>query len=288
MSIKPYGTADENIAHYTCYRTPNPIAIDGNANKPAWQHAPRSSRFVDMVTGRPAFFDTRAAALWDDENFYVAFWAEEPFVEAQLTERDALVFFESDLEVFIDGGDTYYEFEINAHGTVYEVFYIWREAYTRGGKFDVPEFDVHSPQVHSFAGDHPHDVKSFWRGAHPRGTRWAFLNWDFPGLRTAVQIEGTLNDNTDIDKGWLVELAFPWAGMQWLANGRSLPPKDGDTWRMFFGRFQKLEIKGQEVQPHPGWAWNPHGIADTHLPECFTYIHFSDQVVGALTHPPEG
>ena len=35
----------------------------------------------------PGYFDTRAAALWDDQNLYVAFWLEEPFVEAQLTER---------------------------------------------------------------------------------------------------------------------------------------------------------------------------------------------------------
>ena len=94
-----------------------------------------------------------------------------------------------------------------------------------------------------------------------------------------MHVDGTLNDNSDIDKGWLVELAFPWAGMKWLADGRSLPPKDGDTWRMFFGRFQKLEIRGSEVQPHPGWAWNKHGVADTHLPECFTYVHFSEQAI---------
>ena len=34
-----------------------------------------------------------------------------------------------------------------------------------------------------------------WRGAHPRGNRWAFPDWDFPGLKTAVKIDGTLNDS---------------------------------------------------------------------------------------------
>jgi hypothetical protein len=43
-----------------------------------------------MVSGEPGFYDTRAAALWDDEFLYVAFWAEEPFVRASLTERDSL------------------------------------------------------------------------------------------------------------------------------------------------------------------------------------------------------
>jgi hypothetical protein len=54
-----------------------------------------------MVTGDPAFFDTRAAALWDNDNLYIAFWVEEPFVEAHLTERDSLIFMENDVEVFM-------------------------------------------------------------------------------------------------------------------------------------------------------------------------------------------
>jgi hypothetical protein len=277
----PYGATDADIARYTCMRAPGPITIDGDLNKPAWRAAQQSPRFADMVTGQAAIHDTRAAALWDDDNLYIAFWAEEPFVEAKLDKRDALVFFENDLEIFIDGGDTYYEFEINALGTVYEVFYIWRDAYKRGGRFDVPEFDVHSPDAHSFAGDHPHDVNTFWRGSHPRGTRWAFLNWDFPGLKTAVKIDGTINDNSDVDKGWTVEMALPWAGMKWLANGRSLPPRDGDEWGIFFGRFQKLMFGGAEVQPHPAWAWNRHVVRDTHIPESFTRVTFSTRTVEA-------
>jgi len=63
--------------------------------------------------------------------------------------------------------------------------------------------------------------------------------------------------------------------MSHLANGRSLPPKDGDEWRMFFGRFQKLMNGGKEVQPHPAWALNSHGIYDTHQPDKFSYVTFS-------------
>jgi hypothetical protein len=87
-----------------------------------------------MVTGEPGYFDTRAAALWDDENLYVSFWVEEPFPEAHMTERDGIVFAENDVEIFIDGGDCYYEFELNAANTVYEVFFIWQDAYRRGGR----------------------------------------------------------------------------------------------------------------------------------------------------------
>ncbi len=116
---------------------------------------------------------------------------------------------------------------------------------------------------------------SFWKGTHPRGPRWAFLDWDFPGLRSAVAVDGTINDKSTIDRGWTVELAFPWAGMAHLAGTRSLPPRDGDLWRFFLGRFQKLTANGLEITPHPAWCATPHGVYDTHQPEHWTGVRFS-------------
>jgi hypothetical protein len=258
--------------HYIARRVSEPLPIDGTLSHPAWQAAERSPRFVDMATGEPGLLDTQAAVLWDEENLYVGFWIEEPYPKAKLTERDSIIFTENDVEIFIDGGDCYYEFEINARNTIYEVFFIWRDAYRRGGRFDVPEFDLVDRQAFSFAGDYDRIPESFWWGTHPRGPRWAFLDWDFPGVRSAVYVDGALNDSSRPSKGWTVELAFPWAGMKHLANGRSLPPKDGDEWRLFLGRFQKLPIGQREAQA--AWCWTPHGVYDTHMPDKFTRIEF--------------
>ncbi len=266
-----------DITPYTCRKVRTPITIDGNIHKSVWEQATWSPRFVDIIDGAPAPYDSRTAALWDDANLYVAFWSEEPNITAHQTERDSLVFLENDVEVFIDGGDTYYEFEINALGTIYEVFFIWRDAYTRGSRFDVPEFDLFSRQAVTFGGNHDRTGATFWRGTHPRGLRWAFLDWDFPGLKTAVHVDGAINQPDIVDKGWSVELAFPWSGMKWLADGRSLPPQDGDLWRIFFGRYQKMILNGTEV--HPGWAWHTIGSSDNHLPERFTPVQFSEQFV---------
>lgn len=265
---------------YLCYRTAAAPQINGKLDKAVWQKAPRSPRFVDMVTGEPGFFDTRAAALWDDECLYVAFWVDEPFVEARQTERDSLVFLENDVEVFIDGGDCYYEFEINALGTIYEVFFIWQDAYKRGSRFDFPDFDLVGGKALSFAGDYDRSGATFWKGTHPRGARWAFREWDLAGLQSAVQVTGVLNDRSVVDQGWTVEVAFPWASMKHLAGGRPLPPREGDEWRIFFGRFEKLLSGGREIQPHPAWCWSPHGVFDTHLPDRWTRVVFSEQRVG--------
>ena len=241
--------------------------------------AEKSPRFGDMVTGEPSWYDTRVATVWDDEYLYVGFWIEEPYVQARLTERDSLIFQESDAEVFIDGGDAYYEIEINALGTIYEDFFIWWDAYKKGGQFDVPEFDILKNKAYSFAGNYDRDWGTFWKGTHPRGPRWAFF-WDFPGLLKGVHVDGKINDNSAPDKGWTVELAFPWKGLKYLAAGRSLPPKDGDIWRIFFGRFQLLKLNGKELEPHPAWVLSRHGVYDTHLPECFPYVRISSKPVG--------
>ena len=272
---KNYGCNENEAVHYTCRKIQTPFEIDGDLNKPAWKNAEKSQRFVDMVTGEPGLYDTRSAALWDDENLYVAFWAEEPFVSAIQKEQDSIVFLENDLEVFIDGGDCYYELEVNALNTIYEVFFIWKDAYKKGGKFDVPEFDVHKEKAMTFGGNDDRAADSFWWGRHPRGLRWAFLDYDMPGLQTAVKVDGKINDPSYIDKGWTLEIAIPWQSLKWLANGRSLPPQKGDVWRMFFGRFQKMTPSGQEVNPHPAWVMSKHGVYDTHLPQCFPYVHFT-------------
>jgi hypothetical protein len=273
-----YGCDEKDLARYTCCRTSHRFEIDGRLDKPAWREAPRSRRFVDLVGGVPGFLETRMASLWNDEALYVAFWVSEPNVQARLAERDALVWNENDIEVFIGGEDCYYEFEMNALGTVYEVFYIWQDALKKGGRFDRPEFDLRA---------HPVDVLGGFQdgmryGKHPRGRRWAFMDWDFPGLRTAVQVQGTLNDPADVDEGWTAEIAFPWAGMRTLAGSRPVPPRPGDVWRLDFSRFELLESCGATAEPHPGWALNKHGVYDSHIPECFSFVHFSDLDAGEI------
>ena len=229
-----------------------------------------------MVTGAPGWFDTTAALLWDDQALHVRFWIEEPFLRAHQLERDSIVFLENDVELFIDGEDCYYELEINAAGTVYEVLFVWQDAFGPGTRFDRPDLDLVGSHALSFAGDDDRTGATFWTGGHPRGARWAFRSWDLPGLRTMVALDGTLNDDTDVDRGWTADLVLPWSGLALIAGDRPVPPRPGDEWRLFLGRFERLEAGGREIQPHPAWCWTPHGRYDTHRPESWTRVVFSD------------
>jgi hypothetical protein len=275
-SLPPYGAPEAKLEHYTVLRSPGPVTVDGDLTKPVWAAAPRSRRFVDLVTGEPGFFDTRMACLWDERALYVAFWVEEPQVRASLTKRDSYIWFDNDVEVFFDGQDSYYEFEINAFNTVYEVFFVYQDAHKKGSRFDVPEFDLQTRDVDVLSGFQDPSRN----GKHPRGKRWAFMDWDFPGLQTAVRVDGRINDASVIDRGWTVELAFPWEGFRTLLPARAFPPAEGDQLRASFSRFEALRYHGKTVTESAAWALNEHGVYDSHIPECFSYLHFSEQEAG--------
>jgi len=264
---------------YQIKRTAKPLTIDGDLTKPEWLAAEKSPRFVDTVGGTPGIYDTRAALLWDDDYLYVGMWAQEPYPTAHITQRDGYIWFENDFEIFIDGGDSYYELQVNALNNRYEVMYIWKDAYQNNPVFrQQPEFDVFAHDARVFGGNYDRTDEFFWKGINPRGNRWAFLDWDFPGLKTAVKIDGVLNDTSRVSKGLTLEFAFPWSGMKWLSVGRDMPPRAGDIRKLFLGRYELFQCNGKPLSV--GWSWDPIGVADNHNPEKFTAFCLTDQRVG--------
>ncbi|HTF20461.1 MAG TPA: carbohydrate-binding family 9-like protein [Chryseolinea sp.] len=261
----PFPCNDADIPRYQAAYTKQKPVIDGKLNDAVWKNALRSAPFRDLIKGTKTLLDTRAAVIWDEEFLYIAYWIEEPDVKATLKERDAPIYNDNDVELFIAGSDGYYEFEINAYSTIYEVLFFWEQEFTRKGYAQMAEFNRNDPKAREFNG--------VGFKTHPRGKRIGFWNWDFPGLEKAVFVEGTLNDHRDKDKGWTVELALPWKGLELLAkgDGRSVPPKPGDTWRMDFSRFNTYKAPQDDSG---GWAWSSHGVWDSHVPECFPFIRF--------------
>ncbi|RAK02756.1 cellulose/xylan binding protein with CBM9 domain [Larkinella arboricola] len=262
----------KTIERYTAYRTTKPPVIDGKLDEEMWTKIPRSPRFVDLVSGNKTIHDTRAAVCWDNDNLYIAFWVEEPFINAKLTNHNDPIYTDNDVEVFVAGKDTYYEFEINSFGTLYEAFFIWKDAYEKGGFDKNPLFALANPKVKPFNGV---GFKN-----HPRGLRYGSWDFRFPGLQSAVHIDGTINNNQDRDRRWTVELAFPWKGMEWIAraDNRALPPRNNDRWRIDFSRFNTYK-EAAPSDDHGGWAWNSHRVWDSHVPECFPIITFSNKTL---------
>ena len=264
------------IARYTAHRVAGPIKIDGKLDEASWKSAPTSPRFVDIISGKPALHDTFATVMWDDENLYIGYRVQEPHLKAKYTEQNDPIYYDNDVEFFIAGADSYYELELNGYNTAYEVFFIWKDAYDKAGFSKAPEFPK-SEWV-------PFNGVGFTN--HIRSGRLGNFKWTFPGKKTAVHLDGTVNDDRDKDRGWTVEVALPWKGMKWLAtDGRALPPKEGDLWRMDFSRFNTYKAPAS-AHDSGGWVWTRHGVWDSHIPECFAYIQFTTNTVSAAPAKP--
>ena len=232
---------------YWCQRAASPITIDGRLDEPAWAGAPWTEDFVDIqgATNPKPRFRTRAKLLWDDDYLYIAAEIEEPHVWATLTNHDSVIFQDPDFEVFIDPrGETqpYYEFEMNALNTTWDL--LLSKPYIDGGK--------------------PRD------------------EWEIPGAKTAVQVRGTLNNCTDTDRGWAVEIAFPWKVLSEHARHTG-PPAEGEQWRIDFSRveWQVTTTNGlyQKVPKtaEDNWVWSPPGVVDMHRPEMWGLVQFTSR-----------
>ena len=234
---------------YTCYTASGPIKVDGRLNERAWRRTPWTEPFLDIegqLKDKPPL-QTRAKMLWDEDYLYIGAELEEPHVWATLTERDAVIFHDNDFEVFIDpDGDThnYFELEVNAYGTVWDLLLL------------KPYRD---------------------------GKRVAVDSWDIAGLETAVHVDGTVNDPSDKDSGWSVELAIPWSVLEECADKPR--PGHGDLWRFNFSRVEwDTKIEGGKYlkldRPEFNWVWSPQGLVSMHYPEMWGFVRFSNKAAG--------
>ncbi len=174
---------------------------------------------------------THMKMLWDNENLYIAGIIEEDNVTGSLTEHDAIIYHDNDWEVFIDPDQDcrfYFEIELNALNTVMDL--LMDRPYRDGGKF--------------------------------------FLPWDLRGLQSAVHIDGTLNNPSDTDKGWTVEMAIPIASL--CVEFQTPEELLSMDWKVGFSRVEWLKEGG----PEENWVWNPTGLVDMHQPENWGVLRF--------------
>lgn len=237
---------------YIAYQTYNSLTIDGKADENEWSKVPFTSRFIDIEGDKIPPYSTKVKMLYDQKYFYFYAELEEQHIWANLYQRDTVIFYNNDFEIFIDPtGDThnYYEFEINALNTV------WDLLITKPYREPAPIID----------------------------------SWDIQGLKSAVQINGTLNDGTDLDKSWSVEIAIPWQVLEEAAATKGVPTEQ--FWRVNFsrvnwdyeltdGKYNRKKDENGNYLPEYNWVWSPQGVINMHEPEKWGYVYFSPKYAG--------
>lgn len=225
--------ASDDIVSHTVHRANSEIKIDGRLNETAWQStdAVGDFHFPWWKAGRKE--QTVAKLLWNDEYLYVAFRCEDAHVWAEQTERDSPVYRDDCVEVF------------TAPNAAQPFNYFNIEMNVRG----------------VFLDRH-----------HPHGPGKAEIpNWNAKGVKIAATVDGTLNDDADTDRSWVLEASIPFANFESVAQ--HAPPKAGDVWYLNLNR-----LGGKTNPQYSQWSPGRTERPQFHAPQYFGRVIFSDRL----------
>lgn len=198
------------------------LSIDGVLDEPAWQTAAVTRPFVDVGTGGDAgTADPRGSArlLWDDTHLYLGFSVVSTKILGGFApgSKDAHLWEHECVEIMIDpdgdgDGLDYYEIQVSPQNLVFD------------SRFESYNFPRGGP-----LGPFGHEA------------------WSARG-ETAVKLAGTIDDDTDADSGYTVEVSLPFAQLDRSTRvQRAAPPRPGEAWRV------NLYI----MKRNAGVAWSP-------------------------------
>lgn len=208
-----------------------PITIDGVLDDEDWARAERAGPFVAYDGRRKIKNETFVRVLWDEENLYVAFECADDDIHTPYTKRDDPLYESEVVEVFLD-----------ADGD--KDVYVELQAAPNDVHFDA-----------AFAG----------------GRRKNFDTKYDVSFETRAKLEGTLNDNSDVDTGWVSEWRIP------LAEIKDIPAPlaAGAEWKANFFRLDRKR-RGERVVGSEASAWSSPLSGDFHNLDRFGTLVFSE------------
>ncbi len=218
---------------YTVNRARGPIDIDGALDDPAWRDAAVAGPLVfpwwDRRNGDQDTTEVRA--LWDDDNLYIAWSCRDPYISAKYTKRDANTWEDDCVEAFIAPNP---ERIASYYGFEINCRAVWLDY-------------LYSPRADVTTG----------------------FPWNADGVTVQSRIDGTLNDDSDMDRGWVVEASIPLANF--VAVAGKPRPDAGDVWRVNFNR-----CGGRTKEQFSQWSPGDTPTPNFHRPTRFGKLTFGE------------
>lgn len=187
------------IPRYAVKRAPSPIAIDGTLDDSAWAAATAPLTLQFLWDAQTgAKQATLVRLLWDADALYVGYEVEDADITAQYLQRDDPTYRDDAVEIFVNPNPGQ------------EAVYYGFEWNARGVMYDYLNYN----------------------------SRTLFKRFDATGVKVAASLRGTLNQRTDVDKGWSLEAAIPWVNFEELSRR---PPVAGAIWKANVNRWDGVE-----------------------------------------------
>ena len=207
------------------------VSIDGVLDERVWQAAVRLTPFVRYDTMGAARVGTDVRVWYDQAALYLGWTCEDRDIQATFTQHDSRFWEEEVVEFYVTPTalDRYFELQWNP----------------LGGTFDaIIQNQIGADGVsQQFKGD------------------WSYTA---TSMTHAVKVVGSVQNSSDRDERWTVEVRIPFADLNARTPGR------GDVWRGNFYRFSR--DRDAELEQ---LSWSPIIWPGFHQPNRFGYLRFS-------------
>lgn len=193
---------------FKVYTTNQPLVIDGKMDETAWAKTEaRSFDYFYRIDKPDDKQNTMFRMLWDNENLYVFFQAEDKFITAREKKRDGQPYLDDCAELFLipvpDSLNMHIGFELNLYKASNDFIYFNNMYKNQSG----------------------------------------IMKQYNPDFRVEVNIDGTMNDNSDIDKGWTMEMAIPLSNFTGVDT--FFPVQEGSRWAFLAIRQDRNDADGE-------------------------------------------
>lgn len=172
----PFVCAEQDEG-YMLRRKNGDLNFDGHLDDAVWKDKLIVTTFYKSKKMGPAKYNTEVYGMWDDENLYFGAKMMDEDIVGTMANRDDPIYNEDAFEIFVRPDcDTnfIYEFEFSPRGVIFDC--------------------LNRRNLNPYSCD-------------PQGK--AAVVWNAEGLACAVYLDGTLNNHTDRDAFWSVEIKIP-------------------------------------------------------------------------------
>ncbi|MEO1009946.1 MAG: carbohydrate-binding family 9-like protein [Bacteroidota bacterium] len=223
---------------FSVSRTHEQITIDGRKDEVIWEKT-EAGNFDHYY--RAEHPDDRQQTifrmLWDEKNLYVLFEMKDKYLTARETKRDGAPYFDDCAEVFFitapDSLNIHFGYELNLYKAANDFIY-------------------------------------FNRYYQEKDVVYKAFN---PEYSVETSSSGTINDNSDIDEGWFLEMAIPIANFGEL--GQTVPVKKGNRWAFLAIRQDRNDAEGNRRSTST--LFPIYDISkNVHQPHRFGLLEFTD------------
>jgi len=215
------------------------IIVDGIANEAEWLKAtahPFNSFYAVEKTDvrQPSTFKM----LWDDSHLYFLWQCTDKYITAREKDRDGQPYFDDCAEIFLiptaNKINMHFGYEVNLYDASNDFVFI-NNIY-KNENFVVKAYNPH--------------------------------------FEVASTVDGSINDNSDIDKGWSMEMAIPISVFH--TNGPVTPIKAGAQWAFMAIRQDRNDAEGNRRSTSTIFPLSSKD-QNVHNPDNFGLMEFVDK-----------